>query len=292
MAERMVDASAGLASLARSVRYRLEAAGVASAPLDARLLVCAATGVTHEQFIANPDRLLHDHEADMLNQFVARRISREPVSRIVGCREFWGREFRITPETLDPRSDSETLVETVLQHLAVSKCSAPLIVDLGTGSGCLLVTLLCEMSHARGVGVDINAGAIAMARENAHMHGVDARVSFLCGDWLAAIDGQFDLIISNPPYIRSDDIVGLEPEVKFFEPYCALDGGADGLECYRRISKEVIGKLKNGGKLVFELGMGQHAAVVDILETAGYRIDGAHEDLSGTVRCLWATPRR
>ena len=290
MAELPIDETPGIAAHARMVRHRLEAAGVPSAQLDARLLVCAAAGLTHEQFIADPDRVLDDLEAGKLDQIVARRISREPVSRIVGNREFWGRRFAITPETLDPRADSETLVETVLQHMDVPDRTTPLIADLGTGSGCLLVTLLCEMPGARGVGVDIDAGAVATAQHNAHAHGVEQRAMFVCGDWLAAINAGFDLIASNPPYVRTRDIAELEPEVACHEPHRALDGGADGLDCYRKISHEVRNLLKKDGKLVFELGMGQENDVADILKNDGYRVDGMRKDLSGTVRCLWATP--
>ena len=290
MAELPIDETAGVAAHARVVRHRLEAAGVPSAQLDARLLVCAAAGLTHEQFIADPDRVLDAREAGELGKIVARRISREPVSRIVGNREFWGRRFGITPETLDPRADSETLVETVLQHMDIARRTTPMIADLGTGSGCLLVTLLCEMPGACGVGVDIDPRTVATARRNADAHGVEGRAMFVCGDWLAAVNTGFDLIVSNPPYVRTPDIADLEPEVACHEPHRALDGGADGLDCYRKISHEVRDLLKNDGKLVFELGMGQQNDVSDILKEDGYRVDGMREDLSGIVRCLWATP--
>ena len=279
-----------IVSLVRLVRHRLDAAGVPSSQLDARLLVCAAAGLTHEQFIADPGRRLDAREAGLLEEMVTRRTSREPVSRIVGNREFWGRRFEITPETLDPRADSETLVETVLNDLGLAEREAPLIADLGTGSGCLLITLLCEIHHARGVGVDIDLRAAAAARRNAHAHDVAARAMFVCGNWLTALKSGFDLIISNPPYIRSRDIADLEPEVVRYEPIRALDGGADGLDCYRKISHEVRNQIRKNGCLVFELGMGQHDDVADILKKDGYTVKGMSQDLSGTVRCLWATP--
>ncbi len=290
MAENATGEVESIASHVRSVRHRLEAVGVPSSQLDARLLVCAATGLTHEQFIADPDRRLDQHEIELLEEMVTRRTDREPVSRIVGNREFWGRRFEITPETLDPRADSETLVETVLDDLGFASREAPLIADLGTGSGCLLITLLCEIRHARGIGVDIDMRAAATARRNAHAHDVAARAMFVCGNWLAAFDAGFDLIISNPPYVRSSEIASLEPEVAHFEPCRALDGGADGLDCYRKISHEVRELIRADGILAFELGIGQHDDVADILNGDGYAVKGMSRDLSGTVRCLWATP--
>lgn len=290
MADRSTGENVSIAAHAKAVRHRLEAAGVPSAQLDARLLVCAAAGLTHEQFIADPGRALDAREAGLLESMVVRRASREPVSRIVGNREFWGRRFEITPETLDPRADSETLVDTVLHSLDIAGREAPMIADLGTGSGCLLVTLLCEIPRARGVGVDIDTHAVATARRNAHINSVAARAMFVCGNWLTAFDAGFDLIISNPPYIRSRDIADLEPEVARHEPYRALDGGADGLDCYRKISHEARDLIRKDGILVFELGMGQHNDVADILNKDGYIVKGMSQDLSGTVRCLWATP--
>ncbi len=279
----------GVAAAVHILRARFEHAGIRSASLDARLLVCAAGGISHEQFIADPDRPLSSDAVLALDRFSARRMAREPVSRIIGEREFWGRRFMVSRSTLDPRPDSETMIEALLSAPAGAFGERPRIIDLGTGSGCLLISLLCEWPDAEGVAVDIDPGAVIMARENAVLHGVANRAAFFCGNWLDATKGEFDLIISNPPYIRSCDIGGLEPEVACFDPHGALDGGVDGLDSYREIAHVARHRLTRSGTLVLELGAGQLEAVTELLQQCGYDTVRSADDLSGTPRCLWAT---
>lgn len=279
----------GVAAAAQMLREQFERAGIGSAALDARLLVCAAAGISHEQFVSGPERPLPPEAVAVLDGFAARRVAREPVSRIIGEREFWGRRFLISPSTLDPRPDSEAMIEALLSAPADAVGDRPRIMDLGTGSGCLLVTLLCEWPHAEGVAVDIDQDAIVTARQNARLHGVADRTMFLCGNWLDAVGGKFDLIISNPPYIRSGDIGALEPEVARHDPRRALDGGDDGLDSYRDIAHVARHRLATRGGLVFELGAGQLDAVTELLQQSGYDTFRSASDLSGTPRCLWAT---
>lgn len=279
----------GAAAAVRMLRARFAHAGIGSAALDARLLVCAAAGISHEQFVADPDRRLSREAVSALDGFSARRMAREPVSRIVGAREFWGRRFTLCPATLDPRPDSETMIAALLSAPAGLFGERPRIMDLGTGSGCLLVSLLCEWPDARGFAVDIDPGALATARRNAVRHGVAGRAGFFCGNWLDAVGGEFDLIISNPPYIGSDEIGGLEPEVARYDPRSALDGGADGLDSYREIVHSARYRLARPGALLLELGAGQLEAVTGLLRQCGYGTVSSAGDLSGTPRCLWAT---
>jgi len=207
------------------------------------------------------------------------------MSSILGRREFWSLDFVVTPDTLAPRPDSETLIEAVLA--ALPDRSAPLsLVDFGTGTGCLLLTLLSELPNAEGIGIDISRPALAIAGGNAKRLGLADRCRFLCSDWSAALEGRFDLIISNPPYIPSGDIAGLEPEVARFEPLSALDGGADGLDAYRALAAQIPPLLKPGGIGAFEVGAGQAPQVAALLAEAGLTPRGIHRDLGGIERVV------
>jgi release factor glutamine methyltransferase len=220
---------------------------------------------------------------------VHRRLAREPVSRIVGARAFWGRMFRVSPATLDPRPDSETLVAAALEVVAGR---AVRILDLGTGTGCLLLSLLAELPGASGVGVDISAEALLVARENARDHGLSERSEFLEGDWGRGLLEPFDLIVCNPPYIRQEDLVRLQPEVTNFDPALALDGGPDGLAAYRSLLRH-LPPLAPAASILFEVGAGQSAAVAGMLQAL---FNGSPEaqirswpDLSGIQRVVGAT---
>lgn len=271
---------------------RFGAAGLASPELDARLLVLEATGLDHAGFIARPQALLAPRQAAALEAMAAARLARRPVSRILGRREFYGRDFRLGPDTLDPRPDSETLIDYVLGWARASgRSEAPLrVLDLGTGSGILIATLLAELPQAVGIGSDLSAGALEQARMNADMLGVGKRARWLRSDWCSAIDGTFDVIVSNPPYIATGELDGLEPEVRAGDPLLALNGGADGLVAYRAIAGAVGGLLETDGLAAFEVGEGQHAAVREIFCTAGLQPHpfggGAALDLAGRVRVL------
>lgn len=281
----------------------LRRAGIETPELDARLLLRHAAGLTHEAIIARAGETLQPEAAARFEGAIARRLKREPVARILGMREFYGREFRIGPEALDPRPDTETLIEAALS--IVDKRggrAAPLkLLDLGTGSGCILVTLLAELPEARGVGTDISQEALALAATNAESHGVARRACFIAADWLDGIDlpssaeagfakagGQFDLILSNPPYLASAEIAELAAEVSAYDPHPALDGGQDGLAAYRRIAKGARQALAKQGKLLVEIGAGQAEAVKEIFAAAGLEFVRLCHDLAGRPRVVVA----
>ena len=279
-----------LGDAVRSAQRSLAAAGVEDAGRDARLLVAAAAGVDTADIIARPERALAADEQDRLQSMVARRCAREPVSRILGGREFYGRPFALSPATLDPRPDSETLIGAALDIAAREGWrDRPIrILDIGTGSGCLLLTLLAELPRATGVGTDISAPALEVATLNASSLGLAGRVSFMQADMLDGIEGPFDLIVSNPPYIPSADIAGLSAEVRQYDPRGALDGGDDGLNFYRRI---VAGLPRvRAGWVIFEVGAGQAEDVALLLEQAFVKTRQAqlsrHADLGGHTRCV------
>jgi len=279
--------------LARVATANLKAAGIPSAPLDARLIMRHVLGRRFDDVLIDPMRRLTDEEERRFTALLGRRTAREPLSHILGRREFWSLPFAVGPAVLDPRPDSETLIEAVLDH--VKDARAPdgaglSILDLGTGSGCLLLSLLHELPDAKGVGVDISADALSMARTNARRLGLDARATFAESDWTAGLSGRFDIVVSNPPYIRRGDIADLAPEVRDHEPHLALDGGADGLEAYRRIIP-ALGPLfsADSGRpsmAAFEVGRGQADDVVKLLSQNGFIDIECRNDLAGTARCV------
>ena len=273
----------------RELRRTLAEAGFETAALDARLLLIEALGISATDLITGPDVLLTLGQAETLSAFVQRRLNHEPVARIVGTREFWGLPFRLSPETLVPRPDTETLVETALGMLPHRQ--APLsIVDFGTGSGCILVALLHELPNATGLGVDLSFGALLTARANANDNRVSNRCHFALSSWADAVSGPFDLIVSNPPYIASGVIPSLDEEVREHDPKLALDGGPDGLEPYRILLGEAGRLLAPGGLLVVEIGYDQAEALSSLAGACGLEILKIAPDLSGNPRCV-ATKR-
>lgn len=282
-----------LGQLTRTLSARLRAHDVPTPELDARLLVCHACGLTHEEAALNPERALSDGERDRIGRAAKRRLAREPLSRITGKREFWGLEFAIGPHSLDPRPDTETLVQSVLELAGGREADDLLsILDLGTGSGCVLVALLHELKTAAGIGVDINPATLGVARANALRHDVLGRAGFVCSSWAEPINQEFDFVIANPPYIRSAEIGMLEPEVARYDPHTALDGGDDGLAAYREILSGINYILAPGGWLIFEIGAGQRAAVgamlADFQGGCGFGEIRQWEDLTGCIRCVGA----
>ena len=283
--------AASLDRLTRALAARLRAHNVPSPDLDARLLICHACGLSHEEVAANPERLVSAAEQESINLAANRRCAREPVSRITGKREFWGLEFSLGPQSLDPRADTETLVQAVLELAGADASDAPLsILDLGTGSGCILVALLHELAMARGVGADTSPATLEIARANARRHGLATRAGFVCGSWAEPLAGSFDFVVANPPYIPRGDIAALEPEVARFDPRAALDGGADGLAAYAEILAGIGAVLAPGGWAAFEVGAGQSEAVSAMLAD---RQDGfvfgelrQWADLSQVIRCV------
>lgn len=267
---------------------RLERAGIEAARLDAKVLLLHVLGVGREALTRDPDAWVDPAARARFDALVARRAAREPVGRLAGAREFWSLPFALSVETLIPRPDSETLVETALSALP-DRAEAYRLLDLGTGSGCLLLSLLSERPRAWGLGTDISPDALATAARNASALGLGERAAFLCADWSEAVYGKFDLIVSNPPYVPSAAIDGLQPEVARHEPRRALDGGADGLDAFRRIAPALPRLLAEGGRAVLEFGAGQDGPMVAILERGGLAIEGFGMDLVGRRRCALAS---
>ncbi len=265
---------------------KLVAANIENPETDIRLLVQHALQISHAKFVSSLNHVLSDAEVKTLDAMIARRAAREPVSRIIGTRGFWKSEFKLSPQTLDPRPDSETLIEAALKY---SETPPATILDLGTGTGCLLLSLLQEYPKATGLGIDISDEAAATARENAAALKLDARASFIAidwNDWQAST--PFDLVISNPPYIAPDEIAGLEPEVTKYDPMTALVGGDDGLECYRSIAALLPRALKKGGLVVLEIGHAQAEAVKSILALSDIAVIQTLTDLGGSDRAVVA----
>ena len=264
---------------------RLGTAGVEGSRLEARLLLAHALGLAQEALLLDPDAPLPPEAAERFAVLLARRVAREPLALILGRREFWSLDFALSRDTLDPRPDSETLVAAALAR--IPDRAAPLrLLDLGTGTGCLLLALLSELPNASGAGLDIVPGAAALARRNAASMGLEARAFFVAGRWAAAIGGDIDVVLANPPYVPSAAIDGLAPEVARFEPRAALDGGGDGLRAYRELAPDLARLLRPGGFAVIELGAGQADAVAEIFAPQGLDQVARHRDLGGIERCL------
>ena len=271
----------------------LREAGIETPELDARLLLCHATGLSHEAYVARAREALAPEVAASFEASVRRRAAREPVSRILGVREFYGRKFLVDRHALDPRPDTETLIEAALDHVerATSRESSLKLLDLGTGTGCILITLLAELPRARGVGTDISGAALKLAAANADRLGVADRASFVASNWLDGVEGSFDLILSNPPYIASAQITNLAREVAVHDPRLALDGGPDGLDAYRRIAARAGQALAPTGRILLEIGADQAQAVARIFCGAGLGLDGEEavgRDLAGRPRLVVA----
>jgi release factor glutamine methyltransferase len=256
---------------------------------EARLVLCAAADLTRAELIVGPQAPL-GAAARKVSEFGARRAAGEPLARIAGRREFWSRALKITPDVLDPRPESEAIVERALALFDARRGEPLRLLDLGVGSGALLCALLSEFPNARGLGVDISARAVGVARENFAACGVAERAEARVGDWLNEIDEIFDLIVSNPPYVASADIAGLMREVRDHDPHLALDGGADGLDAYRAILPASRPRLRSGGWLIVEHGIGQSPGVLAIASARAYRECVAYCDLSGEARIVaaWA----
>ena len=252
--------------------------------LMARRLLADALRVEPGELVLHPDRLIGE-TAERLGPALSRALKGEPLTRIAGRRSFCGRDFRVTPDVLDPRPETELLVEEMLKRLAGQR--APRLLDLGTGSGAIILTLLAEIPEATGVAVDLSPAALAVAGGNAEALGVTARVAFHHGDLFAGLAGPFDAILSNPPYIPSADLAGLELAVRDFDPPLALDGGPDGLAFYRRIAGEARAFLMPGGWLGVELGAGQSESVIALMEAAGFQDMAIRHDLAGHARHLF-----
>lgn len=301
-------------SVLLALQHLFEGVGIETAALDARLLIQHVCGIDHGEFIARTETELTAEQISALEKAAKRRLSREPVSRIVGEAEFWSLPFYLSEDTLDPRPDTETLIELVLEQLGERRGDKLRLLDLGTGTGCIVLSLLHELPLANGVGVDLSPGAVQTATRNAkrlddfsacewleETNGsalmkpskrLSDRAEFVEGDWFSPVSGQFDIIVSNPPYIARDEIKDLSPEVSVFDPLAALDGGVSGLEPYEIIFQQAGDFISDGGLLVLEFGIGQEVDIINLLETSALyeRVSEVtlKKDLSGIFRCICA----
>ncbi len=274
-----------LTQLLQQTSARFKTVSMPTPALDARLLIQAACAVSAEDMVAYRDRVVTPDQLKLMERYVGRRLAGEPVSRIVGKKEFWGMEIAVTPDTLDPRPDTETLVEAALGWAR----GGPLkILDLGTGTGCILLSLLKELPQATGIGVDISPGAIATAQNNASRNGVEGRADFRLGSWFEPlkIGESFDLIVSNPPYIAESQMKTLAPEVLNHDPRTALTDEKDGFEAYRTIYPQLKRWLKPGGMAFFEMGFDQSVHMQRLVADSGATLEGVYKDLAGHERVI------
>ncbi|WP_372839689.1 peptide chain release factor N(5)-glutamine methyltransferase [Phaeovulum sp.] len=259
---------------------RLAAAGIETPAADARRLLAHAMRLAPDRLTLESPRALSSAELAAFDAALAQRLRRQPVAQILGFRQFWGRDFRVTRATLDPRPETETLVAEALTRPFAR------VLDLGTGTGCILLSLLAERPAARGLGIDASPEALAVARENAAALGLEARAELRLGDWFDGVQGQFDLIVSNPPYIAAAEMPGLAPEVRDWEPALALTPGGDGLAAYRAIAAGARDRLAPSGRLLLEIGPTQALAVIGLLAANGLPDATVLTDLDGRDRVV------
>ena len=266
---------------------RFSQAGIDNPRLDARVLVGHVLGIDPSMLFARSDMEIRDDQYERIETFAHRRLAREPVARIVGSREFWSMSFDVTPDVLDPRADTETLVSAILE-LRPSFPGPVRVLDLGTGTGCILLAILSAWPEATGVGIDVSEKAVDVATNNAARLGFANRSVFRTGNWCDGLTETFDIVVSNPPYISTDDFLQLQPDVKNFDPPTALKGGADGLDAYRSLIPAARKVLKSGGKIGLEFGAGQETAVTRLAQDTGFANVAEYRDLAGIVRCVVA----
>ncbi len=271
-----------------TVAEYLDAAGVSEAQDDARALLRAAANLTRLELAMAPRAPLSEGEAQTLSRYAARRAAREPVSRILGERGFWTLDLVVAPDVLDPRPDTETLVETTLSLVADKRDQPLSILDLGAGSGAIVCALLSELPAAQAVAVDLSAQACAAATRNLARCGLLDRARVLRGRWADALDARFDVVVSNPPYVRAGDIVALDPEVRLYDPALALDGGEDGLDRYREIIADLPRLLADDAIVAFEVGVDQAVSVAALLGAQGFKIERVGRDAGGHERVVAA----
>lgn len=273
----------------RQARDRLASAGIPEAARDAKLLAQIAFGADALQLALRETEAAPESGIARLETLVERRLGREPVARIAGEKEFFGLTFELNADTLVPRPETELLVELGLERLA--EHAAPSLLDLGTGTGCIAISLLFNLPQARGVATDLSAPALDMATRNAQRHGVASRLVFRQGDWLAAVEEgtRFDLIVTNPPYITPHEFGALDLDVRDFDPHLALVGGDDGLSPYREIARNAGPYLREGGCVIMEHGAGQRDAIVKLFSDAGFSNITHHDDLAGHDRVVIAS---
>jgi len=283
-----------ISELLQQAKQSLNHAGIETAALEARVLLCHVCELSEADVIAHPDRLIEERQAAGFFDLVARRSQRIPLAHLLGVREFWGLEFHVNAHTLIPRPETEFAVEiaATCARRIVKQTGQARILDMGTGSGCLLISILHEVKGASGIGIDIDTNAVELARKNAEKLGVGGRAQFKSMNWGDGLIETFDIIVSNPPYIQSGDLEGLMPEVALYEPVCALDGGADGLDEYRKIIPQMHRLLNRQGVVVLEIGDGQAGDVLGLLADNSFhpldRAQPVKHDLAGRERIITA----
>jgi release factor glutamine methyltransferase len=277
-----------LAAVLADARRRLAGGDLDDPALEARMIIEHFTGTERKDAITSPERPVSPGELAKIDDALSRRLAGEPVHRIFGWRDFYGLRLKLSPDTLEPRPDTETLVDAVLPFLreTVRREGRCRVLDLGTGTGAIALAIAAQVPEAIVTATDISAGALATAAENATGLGLSARFIPLVSDWFSAVDGKFHAIVSNPPYIEARAIGGLQLEVRLHDPVRALDGGADGLDPYRAIAAEAAEHLDENGIVVVEIGEGQGEGIALIFAEAGFRKVSAHRDLAGTERAL------
>lgn len=274
-----------MATLLSRFTHQLSHAGIGSAAMEARLLLAHVLQCSVEALIADPNPELTAVQRQKLTHLIARRLAHEPMSHLLGFKEFYGLGFEVSANVLTPRPDSETVIAAVLAELE-DREKPYNIMDMGTGSGCLLLTLLHHLSHAWGLGVDRSLAALSIAQNNANRLKLADRACFVQANWAAGLRGKYEIVVANPPYIPSNAIRSLMPEVAEYEPHQALDGGDDGLHCYRILAKQLPPLLADGAMLVLEIGEGQAVAVADLFCQAGLRHLHTNADLAGIARAV------
>ena len=276
-----------VSSAKRDLTAQFRKAGLEAADLDARILVMAATGLSHTDMILRADEIPLAETQTLIAQYANRRLAGEPIDHIIGYREFYGRKFKVNKDVLSPRPETEMLVDVALEIMKNNPEAR--ILDLGTGSGAIIISILAEAARAQGIAVDLSAAALSVARENAQAHEVIERLTFLQGSWFGPTEGRFDIILSNPPYITDAAMEKLAIEVSEFDPDLALRGGEDGLIAYRAIISEAPDYLKSGGILLLEIGFDQGLSVSQLLEGPHFSSISVVKDLSGHDRMIKAT---
>lgn len=273
-----------LVTLWTDLRKRLEAAGIDTPVIDARLLLEAGAGVSRLDIVTDPRRPVTQQQVEAVEALARRRLAREPIGHILGRKAFWKLDFDVNADVLSPRPETELLVEVAMETLAIDAPAR--VLDLGVGSGAILLSILADRPLTTGVGVDVSDAALAVARRNVEKLGLQDRAELRSGNWSNNITETFDFVVSNPPYIPTGDIDGLEPEVAQFEPRLALDGGADGLDAYRLIIGQLPALLSPGGGFAFEVGRGQAEAVRALAEAQGFVTATPRLDLAGIARVV------
>jgi len=268
----------------REAKTQLEKADIKTASLDAKILTEFAFNFCGLDLALKEKEIPNTKQLEKLNQYISRRLSGEPIARIIGKKEFYSLNFTLNEATLVPRPESEILVDLTLKNL--KDISSPKILELGVGSGCIIISILAHALKAKATGVDLSEKALLIAKKNATLNRVENRVEFIQGSWFEPIEEKFNIIISNPPYIKSSEIADLQKEVRLFDPSLALDGGNDGLEPYKEIAKTAKEYLFNDGLVIVEFGQGQEKSIKEIFIAQNFSFIGEYRDLAGIIRAI------